>query len=367
MSRSDLKELLRQRREQEEANAPPADFWPELCQRVADGQVIPIVSNSVVNDLIFAALLDADDANPLRWNAEDSLSDLWAEDVQFPLPERQLLPRVALYVRVVKTKTVREAKSRYLNFLKDSLLVLAEQDGADAVTLDDLRRPELGFADAAVELGYPRPVPNQLSPLETLAKLRLPIYITTSHYDFLERAIRADHREPRTQICFWAGEPNKYVDPSHKTDPNFQPSVETPLVYHIFGLESYIESMVLNEDDYLDFLRNVARDAAGSNRILPAYLTEAVAKSSLLLLGYRLRDLEFRVMFRALIPPSGLRDFNVALQMDLRQQSQSDTARQIKEYLTKYFGEDFAVSYDSLPDFITNLWNKCRHGGTTPG
>ena len=71
-------------------------------------------------------------------------------------------------------------------------------------------------------------------------------------------------------------------------------------------------------------------------------------------------------MFRALIPPSGLRDFNVALQMDLRHQSQGDTVRQIKEYLTKYFGEDFAVSLDTLPDFMTNLWNRCRHGGTIP-
>jgi hypothetical protein len=109
----------------------------------------------------------------------------------------------------------------------------------------------------------------------------------------------------------------------------------------------------------------LARDAAGSNRILPAYLTEAIAKSSLLLLGYRLRDLEFRVMFRALIPPSGLRDFNVALQMDLRHQMQGDTVRQIKEYLTKYFGDDFAVSLDSLPEFMNKLWNTCRHGGTT--
>ena len=367
MSRSDLKELLRQRREQEEAQAQPADFWPELCDRVNDGQVIPIVSNSVVNDLIFSLFVDSDENNPLRWNAEDSLSDAWAEEIEVPLPERQLLPRVALYVRVVQSKTVREAKLRYLSFLKKTLLLLAENDGVDAVTLEDLRRPELGFADAAVELGYPRPVPDQLGPLEILAKLRLPIYITTSHYDFLERAIRADHREPRTQICFWAGEPNKYTDPTHKTDPNFQPSVENPLVYHIFGLESYIESMVLNEDDYLDFLRNVARDAAGSNRILPAYLTEAIAKSSLLLLGYRLRDLEFRVMFRALIPPSGLRDFNVALQMDLRQQSKGATVRQITEYLTKYFGDDFNVSLEPLPDFMTNLWNRCRHGGTTTG
>jgi hypothetical protein len=127
----------------------------------------------------------------------------------------------------------------------------------------------------------------------------------------------------------------------------------------VFGLEAYIDSMVLNEDDYLDFLSVLARDTSSANRIMPAYLQQAIAKSSLLLLGYRLRDWEFRVMFRGLIRPSTLRDFNLAIQMDLRRQSGRASAEQIKAYLEKYFGSsNFTVSWDTPQAFMTRLWNE---------
>jgi hypothetical protein len=267
---------------------------------------------------------------------------------------------VALYVRVAKSKTVREAKMRYLNFLKDSLTFLAETEGGDAATIEAMRndRERYSFSDVAAELGYPVDVAED-NPVELLAKLNLPIYLTTSHFDFLERAITANGREPRTQVCFWSGEPAIYADPSHQTDYNFVPSVERPLVYHVFGLETYVESMVLNEDDYLDFLGTLARDTSSANRIMPAYLQQAIAKSSLLLLGYRLRDWEFRVMFRGLVRPSTLRDFNLAIQMDLSRQSGQTSAEQIKAYLEKYFGSsNFTVSWDTPQAFMTRLWNE---------
>lgn len=367
MSRTQLKEMLEKNRRQK-LEEETAGFWPELCQRIADGQVIPIVSNAIFNDLIFASLMEPEadvdpaEVNPLGWNVEDLLADAWANDVGFPLPEQHWLPRVALYVRVTQSKTVREAKMRYLNFLKDSLILLAESEGvADADAIKDLRddRERYNFSDVAVELGYPVSNGSEANPLDLLAKLRLPIYITTSHFDFLERAIKADRREPRTQICFWSGEPTIWADPSHKTDYNFEPTVENPLVYHVFGLETYADSMVLNEDDYLDFLSILARDSSASNRIMPAYLQQAIAKSSLLLLGYRLRDWEFRVMFRGLIRPSSLRDFNLAIQMDLRQQSGRASAAQIKAYLEKYFGSsNFTVSWDTPQAFMTKLWDE---------
>lgn len=367
MSRQRLKAWTEQKRKQK-LEDEPAGFWPELCQRIADGQVIPIVSNAIFIDLVFASLLESDEeidpneVNPLGWNAEDLVADAWASDVGFPLPEQHWLPRVALYVRVAKSKTVREAKMRYLNFLKDSLIYLAEGEGAaDADTIADLRaeRERYSFADVADALGYPAPSADEPNPIELLAKLNLPLYVTTSHFDFLERAIRANGREPRTQVCFWSGEPTVLADPSHKTDYDFEPTVETPLVYHVFGLETYADSMVLNEDDYLDFLGTLSRDAGATNRIMPAYLQQAIAKSSLLLLGYRLRDWEFRVMFRGLIRPSTLRDFNLAIQMDLRHQSGRASAEQIKAYLEKYFGSsNFTVSWDSPEMFMHRLWNE---------
>jgi len=401
MSRRRLKEWTEQKRRQQQ-EAEPTNIWAELCQRIAEGQVIPIISNSLYFDLVFASLLvesepaasdgrtkengaeakdgepednesdeaaeendeNANGARDLYYNAEDILADFWANDpeVAFPLPEQHWLPRVALYVRVAKSKTTREAKMRYLNFLKDTLTLLAEDEAtADTDTLETIRndREQYSFTAVVAELGYPV-AGDKPNPIDLLAKLNLPIYVTTSPFDFLERAIRANGRQNvRTQVCFWSGEPTIWIDPSHKTDYNFEPTVDNPLVYHIFGLETYVESMVLHEDDYLDFLSTLARDTSSANRIMPAYLQQAIAKSSLLLLGYRLRDWEFRVLFRGLIRPSTLREFNLAIQMDLNRQSDRSTAEQIRAYLEKYFGSaNFTVSWDSPQEFMSRLWSE---------
>ncbi len=47
-----LKARAAQKRKQEQQQQQ-ATFWPELCRRIAAGQVIPIVSNAVSFDQIF--------------------------------------------------------------------------------------------------------------------------------------------------------------------------------------------------------------------------------------------------------------------------------------------------------------------------
>ena len=192
-----------------------AGFWPELCRRIDVGQVIPIISNSVFNDQIFD--IDGDqilgispgETNTGDWSIEEQLADAWAEEVGFPLAEQHWLPRVALFDRVVNSTDDRAAKTRYLRWLKDALLYLAEDDvDVNPEVLQELRDDieQNSFAHTAVELGYPKPVTGYNNPLQHLARLKLPIYITTSYFDFMERAIIADNRQPRTQICYWADE-----------------------------------------------------------------------------------------------------------------------------------------------------------------
>ena len=38
----------------------------------------------------------------------------------------------------------------------------------------------------------------------------------------------------------------------------FKPSPQTPVVYHLHGHRSVIDSLVLTEDDYLDYLVNMS-------------------------------------------------------------------------------------------------------------
>ncbi len=169
----------------------------------------------------------------------------------------------------------------------------------------------------------------------------------------------ANGRTPRAQICFWSGEPVEFADDRHRVDPDFVPSAEEPLVYHLYGLETYPESLVLSEDDYLDFLARIVRDTSQKNPIVPRYLRKALTQSSLLLLGYRLQDWDFRVLFRGVLSttPGSLRKFSVALQLAPEEQHAIVSAAEAKEYLEKYFGSsNFNVEWGSSTRFVQKLW-----------
>jgi len=370
MSRA--KERARQKRKIEQQKQQ-ATIWPELCRRIDSGDVIPIISNNVFFEQIFDVDGDGrigvssdEEETPNGWSIEEQLADIWAEEVGYPLSGREKLARVALYNRVVKNKDDRAAKVNYLNWLKDLLLFLAEEDPSLDPNLIEEQKEKLEqstFREIAEELGYPRPIAGQEDTLARLAALNLPIYITTSHFDFLERAILANGRQPCTQVCFWTSEPLTYSNPTHRTNYDFVPTPETPLVYHLFGLEHYPESLILTEDDHLDFLVRISQDTNQAKPLLPPYLRQALTQSSLLLLGYQPRDWDFRVVFRGLInaTPSSLRMFNIAIQVNPENQPWVVAAEDIKRYLSGYFEEkekqlNFTVQYDTTAGFLHKLW-----------
>lgn len=367
MGRAKAMEELMRRAQQ---NAGEAVNWTDLCQRIDDGLVIPIVGNGLVNELLFPLTeedlreVEPGKENLLGWSIEEYQSVFWAKSIEYPLPESHVLSRVALFDRVVNSQDERQAKTRYLDWLKDFFLTLAQLENGNADRIaelrDELGRRSLSFM--AAELGYPKPVDGGVSTLDLLARLNLPIYITTSPFDLLERAIANNKRTPRTQICFWRGtEPLNWLDATHKTDYGFKPTKEQPLVYHMFGLEAYPESMVLSEEDYLDFITALAKDTNADKPVVPLYLRDAITQSSLILLGFRLRDADLRVLFRGLINemPSAKRQHSLAVQIDPRQRSQVVSTEKLVNYLKRYFGDSkFAIEWNSPQGFATKLWQE---------
>jgi len=131
-------------------------------------------------------------------------------------------------------------------------------------------------------------------PHSVLADLPLPIYITTNYDDFMIKALKHRNRKPRRELCRW--NERFETQPSH-LDADFIPSIAEPVVFHLHGCTEVEESMVVTEDDYLDFLVSISQD----QDLLPLSIREAFASTSLLFMGYRLADWDFRVLFRSLV------------------------------------------------------------------
>jgi len=329
----------------------------EIFQRVRDGKVIPIISSTISFDRIFNLAPPETPDEPV----DHSIARTWAELIGYPLKDDFDLPRVALYNRV-KSRDTEQAKRQYLTFLKQILVELGKADdkNADAALELEGQVNELSLTDIASEFGYPAYEDADHDPLRLLARLNLPIYITTSYFDFLERAIIAEGRTPLTQVCFWSGDETNVL-PEHQTNLNFVPKAETPLVYHLFGFEKYPRTLVLSEDDYLSFLVEATKGPDIHKPVIPLYLADALRSMSLVLLGFNLDDWDFRVLYRGVVKPgaSSLRSFGLILQLEPGKSGLAENAEEANHYLKEYFEDaDFKVEWGNSYDYMSGLWKE---------
>jgi hypothetical protein len=377
---------------------PSDEVWHTLSRRISEQKVIPIIGGSVRTEMVFDISYEeepaegegsgansdsADNGNAdsnganngsashggdeHEMTVEEEITDAWATSISYPMPDSFKVARVAQFNRVMSDDE-EQAKRKYLDFQKQILLALAQEDiGPDKYDELHSQLNEWGFADIVSELGYPKFADPEQDPLRILAKLPLPIYVTTSYYDFLERALRAENKEPRTQVCFWPGAPMNVQD-EHIPDPTFKPDPKNPLVFHLHGLETYPKTLVLSEDDYMDFVIRISQDTDTSNPLIPPVLWESVTDASLILLGYRLQDWDFRVLFRGIINAkhSRLRNRSFVIQLEPDELGEISNHAAAKRYFEAYFEPSkFSVHWGDAPSFVDKLWdewNKYRRG-----
>ncbi len=186
----------------------------------------------------------------------------------------------------------------------------------------------------------------------TLASLNLPLYLTTNPDNFMTEALKAQGKQPVREICRWndalEGLPSIFDD-----DPNYTPTPERPLVYHLFGNEEEVASIVLTEDAHMEFTTNIAADM---KRIHPC-IWAALANSSLMFLGYRQTDWGFRVLLRGLIAPQQQRRRfkHVGVQLEPDDVLDDDLPA-VHEFMRSYFGgNEINVYVGTILQFIAEL------------
>jgi SIR2-like protein len=236
--------------------------WERLLRRIELGKCTPFLGAGLGAGVL-----------PLG----GTIARTWADRYDYPLHarDRDDLARVAQFVAVVEDRMWPKEDIR--TFFDGKLLDLSLED----------------------------------EPHRILAELPLPIYLTTNYDDFMAQALRAAGKEPVEEFCRWTAR-ESFGASVFDTPSGFEPTPARPLVYHLHGMLDRPESLVLTEDDYIDFLVNVA----GAD-VVPPRIREALSDSMLMFIGYRLADWNFRVLYRGLVEkvdPSGRRE-NLTVQL----------------------------------------------------
>jgi hypothetical protein len=184
---------------------------------------------------------------------------------------------------------------------------------------------------------------NPDEPHRVLAELRLPVYITTNYDDFMWQALErvlaneTPRGHARREVCKWH-HARRRQKASEQGDIDATP--EGPVIYHLHGTLDDVDSMVLTEDDYLDFLMCISE---AEQKLIPPRIERAFSDSALLFMGYSLEDMNFKVLFRRLAGYMQRNEGARHVAVQLKPQPKESTADQIERardqqsYLERHF------------------------------
>ncbi len=275
--------------------------WKEFIDgRIRVGKALPIISHALISHTLFG-------------DYPELLRD-YATYLDYPDLPMPGLPRLTQFSSITEQVQPDTSliKHNYLNWVKSRLFELAEKEKLPAALLEEAEAlfDELDFQGLCHTLGYPRFGDPREDPFLVLAQLPLPIFITTGYHGMVEAALTRVGKSPRSQTCLWS--PHLRNLPSVWED-NYQPSVAEPLVFYLLGQDRYPDSLVLTQDNYMEFLVNVSREMGRQTDLIPPCLRHALTDASLILLDYDLDAWEFRILYWSLLQQRGRKHTSVSV------------------------------------------------------
>ncbi len=150
-----------------------------------------------------------------------------------------------------------------------------------------MERSRHQLVDAIIEAVQTGKRPSPM--LRALAEMGFPLVITTNYDQLFERALIAVGKQPRVAVY----KPNPEV-----TDDYRDPTAESPIVFKIHGDIQRPETIVITDEDYIQFvLRMSDKDPYDP---VPLTLKYYLTGWTTLFVGYSLLDYNLRLLFKTL-------------------------------------------------------------------
>ncbi|MEZ4660029.1 MAG: SIR2 family protein [Caldilineaceae bacterium] len=222
--------------------------------------------------------------------APEALLAAYADYIAYPLAKSDPLERMTQVHQLLSSHIMDSLwlKQDFLGFLKNLAFDEAERRNVSKEILTEVE--EIFDSISCSQLLRMLDIDAKEPYLVQLVELPFPIYVTTSYHGVLEDALLRAGKKPIVECCRWNVELEDL--PSALDDGQYAPSVDEPLVYHLYGVDEHPTSLVLTEQDYMTFLKETARN----QDVIPAVVKAAIASRSTLLLNYQQGQLPFRIL-----------------------------------------------------------------------
>jgi hypothetical protein len=251
------------------------------------------------------------------------LAKQWADELRYPLPVQGDLAQVAQYM---------------------------------AITRDD-PFPKERVSELCRKI-HPAEALQRGDSYDIISSLDLPVYITTNYDNLLIHALRNNGKTPQALLCPWRNSLYGLVGETYM----YEPTPKKPVVYYLHGSADVPRSIVITEDDYLDFIVWVTQkwqEQSDVSRISP-FVIDALGTNSLLFIGYSQKDWSFRVLMRCIRQAgNNLGARHIAVQLPLSKDATAKDQERIEDYVTRYFakiqGNPVTIYWGTADEFLQDL------------
>jgi hypothetical protein len=307
--------------------------WASICRFVEKGEFVPIIGPDLA-ECVFGSTrelaVELAAANGFPLSAADG-SDV---------------AKVAEYIHTkASLKAARQA-------VRDSLFRRMQKKHRELYgSVDGSMTPPVLLERIAAKMAE-----DPGNPYGILASLNARVYVTAGSDPLLEMFLGKAGKRPVELVCKWRDERRET-----RSEPELagDPTVDSPVLYYVYGKTKYEETWVLTEDDFFDYLIQMSKYG-----LMPGAVNEALTTGSLMFLGFSLDDWKFRILFRMILAKGGsaqLRNYNhVGVQLNPDETTLADADR-ARKYLERYFGETrIDIYWGSAADYLKELRNQMR-------
>jgi hypothetical protein len=316
--------------------------WPDLVEAIRTGRCTPIVGPGLIEFLL---------------GSPHDVARRWADVNHFPMSPQAFhsLPHVARYLATMQSTMY--PPSLLERHLREEIW-LHHRDKLQG------QPPEAPLSELISAIGRQRRQLEATDPYQVLAQLGADVYINANPDDLLFDTLVEAGRHPQRAVSTWNEQIDRYDD-RFLQDVDWRPSRDEPLIYHLFGHLGLKESLVISEDDYMDYLVWVSQQRKQGNAPseIPTRVRGAWSRNALLFLGFEIDDWIFRVLLQSIGNRGGgvrgRRFKSVAVQMNPDQSPYLDYERACR-YLEKYLDQfhNLNLYWGTAQDFVRDLWDR---------
>ncbi|NUO81849.1 SIR2 family protein [candidate division KSB1 bacterium] len=172
------------------------------------------------------------------------------------------------------------------------------------------------------------------------------VVLTTNFDNLVERAFSKRDKDPAKALYDRKGD-QKEID--------LTPTIDKPLVYKLHGSLENLDSMIVTEDNYIDFLISLIE----GNPKVPDIIKNVFRRCSILFIGYGLKDWNIRVLLRYFRKPD-IPSF--AIQRDMKALSDAEAQGEWESTVLYWRDQKVSVYNCDALDFVRELDRRFREG-----